>query len=62
MPNAGSYEPDSAAFGKQNRGRVPFELDVSDDSKVYEPVSGEIVAQFDVRNTLILLDNPSGRA
>ena len=46
------------AIGKQPRGGVLFELGVSDHSKAYLPVSRENVAQFEVRKTWILLDNP----
>src|ERR1700690_3491073 len=44
--------------GKQLRCGVLFQLGVSDHSKAYVPVSGENVAQFEVRKRLILLDNP----
>ena len=40
---------------------VPFELGVSDHSKAYVPLSREIVAQFDVRKAMILLDNSGFR-
>jgi hypothetical protein len=45
------------AIGKQPRGGMLFELGVSDHSKAYVPVSRENVAQFEVRNALILLGN-----
>jgi hypothetical protein len=48
-------------IGKEPRGRVPFKLGVSDRSKAYVPIYGEIVAQFDVRKPMILLDNPGFR-
>jgi hypothetical protein len=42
-------------------GRVPFELGVSEHSKVSVPRSREIVAQLEVRKPLSLLDNPGYR-
>jgi hypothetical protein len=50
--------PPTPASSNVDRGVLTFELGVSDRSKAYVPIYGEIVAQFDVRKALILLDNP----
>ena len=49
---------DTVSGASVPRFAVLFELDESDHSKAYEPTSGETAAQFEVRKTLILRDNP----